>query len=197
MINYLKSMAIFAAVVEQKGFSAAGRALNLPRGKVSEQVSRLEKFLGVKLLQRSTRHVSLTIEGDTLYRHVSSLLPTAKQGVDEVLSFNQEIKGRIRLTATFDFYQYSLLPILRQYQERHNNVEFDVSITDEPLAVIDNSIDIAIRSGPLSDSNLISVPIVNSQLKLYAGVGLDFSHLQHPKQLTSAYYSGINRQSVT
>ncbi len=101
ILNYLKPMAIFATVVETGNFTQAGKRLNMPRGKVSEQVSRLESYLQVKLFQRSTRQVSVTTEGHALYSHAQKLLQSGVLGVDEVKSFAEEVKGTIRLTNTF------------------------------------------------------------------------------------------------
>ncbi|MGF1721115.1 LysR substrate-binding domain-containing protein [Vibrio kyushuensis] len=168
LINYLKAIAIFSTVAETESFTEAGRKLQMPRGKVSEQVAKLEAYLGVKLLQRSTRRVSITAEGQALYQQVQGLLPSAIQGVDEVKSFNSEIKGVIRLTTTQDHYETLLLPLLKQFSELYPKVQFDLVISEEPLSIIDESIDLAIRSGDLPDSNLVSLPLTSTQLKLYA-----------------------------
>jgi len=169
LINYLKAMAIFSTVAETGSFTAAGEKLQMPRGKVSEQVARLEDYIGVKLLQRSTRKVSITAEGQALYQQVQSLLPNAIRGVAEVKSFNSEIKGSIRLTTTQDHYETLLLPLLKQFNQLYPKVQFDLLISEQPLSIIEESIDLAIRSGELHDSNLVSLPLTATQLKLYAG----------------------------
>ncbi|OCQ20817.1 hypothetical protein A7985_13545 [Pseudoalteromonas luteoviolacea] len=173
IVNYLKAMAIFSLVAETGSFTAAGEKLKMPRGKVSEQVSRLEDYLGVKLLQRSTRKVSITDEGRTLFQQVKTLLPTVIQAVDEVKSFNTEIKGKIRLTTTQDHYETLLVPLLKQFSLQYPQVQFDLLISEEPLSIIEDSIDLAIRSGELPDSNLVSLPLTATQLKLYASPLLD------------------------
>ncbi|MGF1753660.1 LysR family transcriptional regulator, partial [Vibrio makurazakiensis] len=168
LINYLKAIAIFSTVVETGSFTAAGDKLQMPRGKVSEQVAKLEAYLGVKLLQRSTRKVSITPEGLALYQQVQDILPCAIRGVDEVKSYNSEIKGVIRLTTTQDHYETLLIPLLKEFSAQYPKVQFDLLISEEPLSIIDESIDLAIRSGDLPDSNLVSLPLTSTQLKLYA-----------------------------
>ena len=168
LVNYLKAMAVFSAVVEAGSFTKAGEALQMPRGKVSEQVARLETYLGVKLLQRSTRKVSVTDEGYALYQEVQRLLPSAVRGVNEVKSFHAEIKGTIRLTTTQDHYEALLLPVLKQFSQQYPKVSFDLKISEQPLPIIEDSIDLAIRSGEQPDSNLVSVPLAMTRLKLYA-----------------------------
>ncbi|CCN47534.1 putative Transcriptional regulator, LysR family [Vibrio nigripulchritudo MADA3029] len=171
LLNYLKPMAIFAAVVEEESFTQAGKKLDMPRGKVSEQVNRLETYLGVKLLQRSTRKVTVTAEGVALYQHAQSLLKAGVSGVDEVNSLSESVKGNIRITVTDDFNDAILLPILSTFCEAYPEVSLDIIADDDLLPVIDDSIDLAIRSGQLEDSGLISVPLCTTNLKLYCGHG--------------------------
>jgi len=129
LLNHLKSMAIFAAVADAGSFTAAGEFLDMPRGKVSEQVARLEAYLGVKLFIRSTRKVSITAEGEALHQHVQQLLPSALAGVEEVKSYASEIKGRIRISTTHDVHEYHLLPVLKSFREQYPLVKFDLIIT--------------------------------------------------------------------
>lgn len=168
MVNYLKSIAIFSCVVETGSFTAAGEKLLMPRGKVSEQVARLEAHLGVKLLQRSTRKVVVTKEGVAFHQKVKSILPSAIEGLEEVKSFEDDVKGAIKITTTQDQYETLLLPILKEFTQQYPLVTFDFLITDQTQSIIDDSIDLAIRSGDLPDSNLIAKPLVMTKLKLYA-----------------------------
>ena len=172
LINYLKAMAIFAEVVRQGSFSKAGLKLDMPRGKVSEQVTRLEVNLKVKLLQRSTRKVSITDEGQALYEKIGHFQACAKEAVQEVESFNEQIQGKIKITCTQDHLDAVLLPLLKEFNQSHPKVQFDLVVTEQALSIIDQGIDIAIRSGLLPDSNLISIPLNQGVLKLYAAADM-------------------------
>lgn len=183
LLNYLKPMAIFAAVVETGSFTLAGKRLGMPRGKVSEQISRLESYLEVKLFQRSTRKVNITPEGQALYQHVCHIMRHGVEGVEEVKSFAEEVKGKIRITTTNDFYEHLLLPILKRFCQNYPEVELDLQITELPLSIIDDSIDLAIRSGELPDSGLISLPLAKTHLKVYASPELKDSLPDSPEQL--------------
>jgi len=183
LLNHLKSMAIFAAVADAGSFTAAGEFLDMPRGKVSEQVARLEAYLGVKLFIRSTRKVSITAEGEALHQHVQQLLPSALAGVEEVKSYASEIKGRIRISTTHDVHEYHLLPVLKSFREQYPLVKFDLIITQETVPIIENAIDLAIRSGDMPDSALISQPLFNTPLKLYASPQLAHKIPEQPEQL--------------
>ena len=176
-------MAIFAAVADAGSFTAAGEFLGMPRGKVSEQVARLEDYLGVKLFIRSTRKMSITAEGEALHQHVQQLLPSALAGVEEVKSYAAEIKGRIRITTTHDVYEYHLLPVLKAFRQQYPQVKFDLIITQESVPIIENAIDLAIRSGDMPDSALISRPLFDTRLKLYASPQLAEQIPVQPEQL--------------
>ena len=195
LLNYLKPMAIFAAVVETGSFTQAGKRLDMPRGKVSEQIKRLEVYLRVKLFHRSTRKVTVTAEGTALYQHAKQLLRNGLSGIEEVKSFAEEMKGTIRITTTNDFYECLLLPILKSFHTKYPGVTFDLLITEESLAVIDDSIDLAIRSGVMPDSSLISLPLTTTRLKIYASPQLEQPLPQHPEQLSHLDWICLRRMN--
>ena len=182
LINYLKAMSVFSTVVETGNFTSAGEKLSMPRSKVSEQVARLEEYLGVKLFTRSTRKVTVTEEGIAFHSKVKNILLDATQGVEEVKSFEDKIKGLIKITATQDHYEALLLPILKEFSSLYPLVDYEVQIGDDAFGVIDESIDIAIRAGELPDSSLISRPLKPTRLKLYCGREFNH-HFQCPTQL--------------
>lgn len=195
--NLLKPMAIFATVVEQKTFTKAGLVLNMPRGKVSEQIKRLENQLGVKLLQRNTRNVTITEEGQALFDHVQALKTIASRGMNEVNSYSSEIKGIIRITATDDFYEQFLLPILKAFSAKFPKVLFDIQTSENNLPIVANSIDIAIRANGLVDSDLIAYPLFQTALKLYASPVLEnLSKVNYPDDLTNFNWVNISSNKV-
>lgn len=195
-LNYLKPMAIFAVVVETGSFTAAGKRLNMPRGKVSEQVARLEDYLGVKLFVRNTRKVSVTSEGEVLYRDASKLLAHGSGAIEEVKSLENEVKGKIRITTTSDFYECLLLPVLKGFKADYPQVEFDLLITEEALPIIEGAIDIAIRSGDLPSSNLVAVPLTNTRLKLFASPEFDQTSIQHPQHLVNTPWVALKHAAM-
>ena len=195
-LNYLKPMAIFAVVVETGSFTAAGKRLNMPRGKVSEQVARLEDYLGVKLFVRNTRKVSITAEGEVLYRDASKLLAHGSGAIEEVKSLEDEIKGKIRITTTSDFYECLLLPILKRFKVDYPQVEFDLIITEEALPVIEGAIDIAIRSGDLPNSNLVAVPLTKTRLKFFASPEFDQTLIHQPQDLAKLPWVALKHAAM-
>lgn len=196
-LNYLKPMAIFAVVVETGSFTAAGKRLAMPRGKVSEQVARLEDYLGVKLFVRNTRKVSITAEGEVLYRDASQLLAHGSSGIEEIKSLDNEVKGKIRITTTSDFYDCLLLPVLKRFKADYPQVEFDLLITEETLPIIEDAIDIAIRSGDLPSSNLVAVPLTHTRLKLYASPEFDQTKVHSPQDLNHVAWVALRNAAMS
>jgi len=196
-LNYLKPMAIFAVVVETGSFTAAGKRLGMPRGKVSEQVARLESYLGVKLFIRNTRQVNITTEGEVLYRDASKILAHGSGAIEEIKSLEDEVKGKIRITTTSDFYESLLIPVLKQFKANYPQVEFDLVITEEALPIIEASIDLAIRSGDLPDSNLVALPLANTQLKLFAAPDFDLSLIHKPQDLESHAWVALKNAALS
>jgi len=190
-------MAIFAVVVETGSFTAAGKRLGMPRGKVSEQVARLESYLGVKLFIRNTRQVNVTTEGEVLYRDASKILAHGSGAIEEIKSLEDEVKGKIRITTTSDFYESLLIPVLKQFKANYPQVEFDLVITEEALPIIEASIDLAIRSGDLPDSNLVALPLANTQLKLFASPDFDQSLIHKPQDLESHAWVALKSAALS
>ncbi|MBY5982164.1 LysR family transcriptional regulator [Ferrimonas balearica] len=164
----IRRLAIFATVVEQGSFSAAGRKLGLGRGKVSEQISALEQALSVRLLQRSTRQLSVTAEGQVLYRHCRDLLPQASQGLREVQDLGPEPMGRLRLTTTSDVAQQVLSPFLSRFCQQYPGIQLDLQLADAVLNLVEEDIDIAIRIGTPVDSSMVGIELGALPMGLYA-----------------------------
>jgi LysR family transcriptional regulator for bpeEF and oprC len=155
-MDKLRSIAIFQEVVRRGSFSAAAASLELVNSAVSRQVSELEKWLGVKLLYRTTRSLSLTDQGKTYLAKFESLLA----GVDELEQLaninRDEVTGTLKIT-TFPYLgQYLLNPLLSDFLTRYPRVRLSLMITDQFVSLIDEGLDLAIRASVLSDSNLVA-----------------------------------------
>src|ERR1700732_5097022 len=111
----LNELYLFAQVVERKGFASAGRALNLPKSTVSRKISQLEERLGVRLLQRSTRRLSVTEIGEIYYRHCAAMLAEAEAAQDAIDSAQAEPRGRLRITCPVSLMQSYMADILSRF----------------------------------------------------------------------------------
>lgn len=154
-INRSGEMEVFVRVVEQGGFSAAARRSRLTPSAVSKLVARLERRLGVRLLNRSTRRLQLTPEGAAFYARAVRIL-------DEIAAAEQEAaagaapRGRLRVNTSVHFGMAYLLPLLPVFLERHPEMSVDVALTDTVVDLMEERADVAIRVGPMRDSGLVA-----------------------------------------
>lgn len=162
----LKRLSIFATVVDKGSFAQAGRALNLSRPAVSEQIALLEQQLGTRLLHRSTRKLSLTLDGEHLYPHAVRI-NTAFTGATQALQ-HEQLRGRVRITATVDFAIQWLAPKLQNFKQRYPDIDVDIISADTPLDLIDEQIDLALRIGIPNDAHFIARPLFKDSLRIYA-----------------------------
>lgn len=138
-------MAIFARVVEAGSFSEAARRLNTSRSAVSKAVSKLEKTLGARLLNRSTRHLSLTEVGSAYAEHCGRILEEAEQAERLVSSLQAEPRGILKVSASVAFGTLHVAPALAGFLERHPEVKIEMSITDRLVDLAEEGYDLSIR----------------------------------------------------
>ena len=161
-INRSGEMEVFVRVVEQGGFSAAARLSRLTPSAVSKLMARLERRLGVRLLNRSTRRLQLTPEGAAFYASAVRIL-------DEIAAAEQEAaagaapRGRLRVNTSVHFGMAHLLPLLPAFLERHPEMSVDVALTDTVVDLLDERADVAIRVGPMRDSRLVAKKLGESR----------------------------------
>ncbi|WP_412970943.1 LysR family transcriptional regulator [Glaciecola sp. MF2-115] len=150
----LKSMVVFAQVVEQGNLTAAAKHIGLSRAVVSYHIKKLESQLGVKLLNRSTRSISLTEAGSEYYqscRIISERAITANQQMENMKS---EPEGLLKITCPVNVGLQMVVPALNHFRSLYPKIELDVMLTDEVVNILQEGIDLAIRGAPLPDSGL-------------------------------------------
>jgi len=156
MIDHASDLAAFVRVVDTKGFSAAAPGLGLTPSAVSKLITRLEARLGVRLLQRTTRALSLTAEGEAFYA-------AARRIVGEIAALEAEISDRrgtphglLRVTASLAFSTHFLAPVIGEFLDRYPAIEVELMPTDRVLDMVEEGIDVAIRIGRLADSSFMA-----------------------------------------
>lgn len=152
----LNETAVFVKVVDAGSFSAAARLLGLPTSTVSTRVARLERRLGVTLLQRTTRRLSLTDAGSLYYQHAATGLGHMLDAEAAVTESTGEPKGLLRVTAPADIGDDLLADIVRQMHRRFPLVGIDLLLVSRYVDLVAEGGDIAIRTGSLKDSTLIA-----------------------------------------
>jgi len=164
--GHLRLLAIFSTVIEAGSFAAAARKLGSSRSRISEQISALEADLGVRLLQRSTRQLQITTEGQKVYEQ-ARLLPDILHGV-EAITTPSVPSGRVAITMNHDIGHKYLLPVLSEFQQQYPQVELDLILDDAPLDLIAEQIDLAIRIGVPKDESLIARVMHEEKFELFA-----------------------------
>ncbi|MGV0952088.1 MAG: LysR family transcriptional regulator [Azonexus sp.] len=154
-------MSAFVCSVDRGGFSAAARELGLTPSALSKLVTRLEDRLGARLLQRTTRRLLLTPEGEAFYVRSRRILADMDEAEAEVVEAGVSPKGLLRLHCGSAFGMHQLAPAIPLFLERHPGVELDITISDTPLAAVEEGVDLAIRIGPLDESSLVARRICN------------------------------------
>jgi DNA-binding transcriptional LysR family regulator len=141
----LNDMYFFAEVVDRGGFAAAGRALGLPKSKLSRRVAELEQRLGVRLLQRTTRKLSLTEAGELYHRHAVAMREQAEAAEEAVAMVQNEPRGTIRVTCPTTLAQTTVGPILPRFMADHPHVRLDMIVTNRVIDLLQEGVDVALR----------------------------------------------------
>ncbi|AHE98301.1 LysR family transcriptional regulator [Thioalkalivibrio paradoxus] len=152
----LNESAVFVKVVQMRSFSAAARQLGLPTSTVSTRVARLERRLGVTLLQRTTRRLSLTELGEIYFHHAAAGLGHMLEAEAAVTASMGEPTGRLRVTAPTDLGDTILVGLLERLRRSYPRIDVDLSLTESYLDLVAKGVDVAIRAGELRDSTLIA-----------------------------------------
>lgn len=164
----LNELAVFAYVVEHGGFTAAADATQLPKSNISRRVASLEKRLGVRLLERTTRKVHLTEIGGIYYQHCRRMLDEANHAdicVERVMDIP---RGTLRISASVTTGQQLLAPLVVEFMAQHPEVKLEIVLTNRQVDVIDEGFDLVVRIGALQDSSLVARSLGHCGLFLYA-----------------------------
>jgi DNA-binding transcriptional LysR family regulator len=177
----LNDLYFFAAVVEHGGFSAAGRALGIPKSRLSKRVAQLEERLGVRLLQRTTRRFVVTEVGERFYAHCRAVLEEAQAAQDAVDELRAEPRGVVRLSCPVSLAQTVLAYLLPDFLALYPKMQVRVTSSDRRVDVISEGYDLAIRVRNKldTDANLVVRSFGHSATTLVASPSLLKTH-GHP-----------------
>lgn len=154
----------FVAVAEYNSFTRAAKKLATSVAQVSRRVSGLEDRLAVKLLNRTTRRVTLTEAGQLYYQQCKHLVEGLELAELTVTQMQTQPKGLLKITASVTYGEAYLFPLLNQFLERHPQVDLEFILTNQKLDLIEAGIDVAIRLGKLEDSSLHARRLSSRQL---------------------------------
>ena len=156
-MNKLQAMEVFVQVVDAAGFSRAADNMKLPKATVSTLIQLLESSLSVKLLNRTTRHVSVTAEGAAYYERCMRILSDIRDAEDALSHSRLSPSGRLRVDAPTGLASEVIIPALPEFFELYPNIRLELGCSDRPVDLMEEGVDCAIRGGRrLTDSSLIA-----------------------------------------
>lgn len=164
----LADLAVFAAVAEALGFSAAARRLGTSKSMVSTALSRLEQRLGVRLLQRTTRQLSLTQAGQGVLPHAQQMLLAVRDAEEAAMQARLTPRGTLKINAPMSFGLLHVVPALGAFAGLYPEVKVELVLDDRHLDLTEGGFDVGVRIGALSDSSLIARRLGRSRNLLVA-----------------------------
>jgi len=191
----LNAMALFARVLQHGSFSEASRRLGVPVSSVSRKISMLERELGVRLLERTTRTVKPTEPGREFLPHCQEILD-ALDGARAALKKRQtEVAGTLRLAAPPSLSDLLVVPLVRAFLQRHPNVSVKVLVSDRHLDLVDDEVDLSLRVGRQAESSLIFRRLIRYRHILVAAPSYvaKAERLTHPTDLKHHRLLGFSK----
>lgn len=168
MMDRFQEMRVFVAVVEAGSFTAAAERLGMSKAAASRQVADLEERLGVRLLQRTTRRLSATAEGEVFHARCRELLDRLEEAEAEAGSGSAQAVGLLRANVPLSFGVLHLAPLWPALLGRHPGLALDVTLSDRVADLVEEGYDLAVRIGQLPASSLVSRRLASTRLVLCA-----------------------------
>lgn len=152
----LNAMAVFARVVELESFTAAAEALGLSKSMVSRQISDLEDALKVRLLNRTTRKLSVTEAGAVVYERAARIVNEANEAARDANCIEGAVRGRLRINAPMSFGITELGPVMSKFLARYPELSVELALNDRQVDLMEEGFDVSVRISKLNDSSLIA-----------------------------------------
>lgn len=187
MLTDLDDFYCFAQVVEHGGFSAAERATDIPKSKLSRRVYNLEERLGVRLIQRSSRHFAVTDIGMNIYRHAQVMLNAAQAAHDLVDHLSTQPRGVIKISVPVTIAQNEMAKILPDFLKKYPEIKLQMMVTNRRVDIVNEGFDIAlrVRSSLDDDPSLVLRRFTNIEQHLFATQAYlnQYGELKNPEDL--------------
>jgi len=188
-MDQIQSMRVFARVVETGSFTKAAASLEMPKGTVTKLVQHLENRLKVRLLNRTTRRVTVTPDGAAYYERASRLLNDLDDMEASMTNAQTNPSGRLRVDVGTSTASLIVIPALPTFYERYPDIQLDLGVSDLPVNLISENVDCVIRGGDLQDQSLVARRIANLSLITVASPEYLKRHgtPKHPNELEDAH----------
>jgi len=181
----IDEMEIYYYVVEYHSFTKAAQRLGVSNAFISKKISKLEKYLGVNLLTRSTRKITVTEAGRAFHHYCSRVVAAAQQGYDLMADIQGKVTGQLTISAPPAFADYCLAPVIKAFSADHPEVKLQLHLGTHLDDVIAGGFDLVLRSATLESSNLIARKLTDLPMQISASPGYWKQHglPQKPQQL--------------
>ncbi|MGH8409080.1 MAG: LysR family transcriptional regulator, partial [Pseudomonas sp.] len=197
MMDRLSSMSAFVMAAELGSYARAAERLGMSPQMVAKHVAALERRLGARLLNRTTRRQSLTELGSAYYERCKHILTEAEAADSLAQIMNDTPRGKLKISAPVTFGSYSLMPLVTEFLRDNPEVEIDLHLTDRFVDLVEEGYEVAFRIGPLANSSLTARPLQPYRLVVCAapkylaerGTPLTPADLEHHECLGYAYWS--------
>tara|TARA_Y100001933_G_scaffold249864_1_gene285373 strand:+ start:779 stop:1681 length:903 start_codon:yes stop_codon:yes gene_type:complete len=158
-MDRLAAMRTFVEIVDRGSLTAAAERLDRSQAAVVRSLAALEKHLGVVLLRRTTRRMSLTPEGQEFLTRCRAILTDVDEAERAITRTQQTLVGALRMTAPVEFGRIHLAPLLASFLQAHPRVRADLLLLDRNVDLVSEGVDLALRIGPLADSSMVAIPL--------------------------------------
>lgn len=188
----IEQLEMFIETVQLGSFAAVAEKRLLNPTSVSRAIQNLEKDLDIKLLQRSTRKLTLTEAGELYYQQVEPILQRLLQAQQQAQDIKQTLQGTLRVTMPIGFAESQMVPLIPKFRQLHPELKLELLITDECLDLVQQKIDVGIRIGHINEDNWVAKPLL--ELCFIACASTDFLHnhrIEQPQDLQTVPYIGL------
>ncbi len=155
-MDQLLALKVFVRIAENGGFSRAADSMNIPRPSVTKLVQDLEQHLGARLLQRTTRRVSMTADGVAYYERAKRLIAELEDMDQLARGASSQLRGRLRVDVGSVLANHILIPELAQFRARYPDLQLELGVSDRPADMVSEGVDCVVRGGDLPDSTLVA-----------------------------------------
>ncbi|MGH8788899.1 MAG: LysR family transcriptional regulator [Cupriavidus necator] len=193
-MDQILSMRVFARVVEAGTFTKAAASLDMPKGTVTRLVQHLEERLRVKLLNRTTRRVTVTPDGAAYYERTTRLLNDLDDIEASMTNAQANPSGRLRVDVGSSVARLLIIPALSTFYQRYPDIQLDLGVSDRPVDLISDNVDCVIRAGELVEQSLVARRIGNLAFVTVASPDYLKRHgvPQHPSDLENGGHTTVN-----
>jgi len=167
-MNLFSNLELFVKTIEVGNFSALGRQLHMAPSSISRQINTLEEDLGVRLLQRTTRSISLTEAGQIYFERVSKILGDLEEAQLAITQLQANPRGVLRLNIAIPFGERNIVPLIPEFLAQYPDLKIDLALEDRAIDLVEERVDLAIRIGRLSDSSIVARKLADNQFVVCA-----------------------------